>query len=239
MVGLDGATAIETRWSGPRPAGSSWVKAAIPGVQLSANHTPELTGAVVSFTATHSRVGVAPCACRPHHVGASEHAPATVLNGADGHLRPRRRGPRRCASRVLDVAATNVVGVAGSTARRKMPRPGRFVPSTLHTCANGSAAPDGPTARRIADAAGLAAGDARSTAVCSSPVPTSTSSSPAFASKRTYRPPHTQNVRRRRCGRWLPASPPSRRAVSTCRRRRPKTRRRRWRSPHRRACRRR
>ena len=146
MVGLDGATAIETRRSGPRPAGSNCVKAGgFTGVQLSANHTPELAP-VGSFTPIHSRAGVTPCAAVHTTSETTSDVPATVLNGAAGTSTHVADGAPVRIHSPLDVAAMKVVGVVVSTAMRKMPRPDRLVASTCHTCANGSAA-DGFTAR--------------------------------------------------------------------------------------------
>src|SRR5687767_282127 len=104
--GRVGCTAIACVYS------SIWVFGGMrfTGVQLSANHTPELAP-VGSFTPIHSRAGVAPCAAVHTTSVTTSEVPATVLNGADGTSTHVADGAPVRIHSPLDVAAMKVVGV--------------------------------------------------------------------------------------------------------------------------------
>src|SRR4249920_1428805 len=143
MVGSDGAMASVMRALACRP--SSTTGANGPAVPFTLTNRPE-KAPTSSRTATHRRAGVGALAADQATSVQMSFAPAGVLNGAAGTgVQVAAGAPVRVNNPAL-VAATNVVAVAGSTARRKIPRPARLVASGCQIWSK-SGSSDGPTAR--------------------------------------------------------------------------------------------
>ena len=131
---------------GRRPGSATGVNTpAVPAVPFTLTKRPD-KAPTSSRTATQSRAGVGAFAFDQATSVQMSLAPAGVLNGPAGTGVQVAAGPPVRVNSPALVAATNVVGVAGSTARRKIPRPARFVASICQIWLN-SGSSDGPTAR--------------------------------------------------------------------------------------------